>query len=681
MVFKELIKIPVPPAPETDIPDTTTVHVSATWYGAKAHDKKVNNYIYIAEIDGEMLIVTVYHKGKFKWRTFIGTKEYYTQHTLENPRKSTASVGHISEYSQSYAPINGADQVIRKYVSDMHIYDLPHTWGNWDDGMKTVAALQKYLRDKKTEARHQRIREATEKCMLEIRPPIKAFTEWIKHQSDDVHIIYHTKDDYGVCTHCMKKVTRGKWKHRDKITCPHCHKEAQLICSGRLRDGRCERHREFFWYIQKTSEGCCARLFKARYTLCKNTTFGADDGNVIPVTREWNMCIDLYEEGRYFLDYRGKFITGFEWDNFMQTGTPWWCERNYGLDSPAKLYTGNLRNALSHYEQLKYIPWDKVAKIVEDDCEFTGMLGKIILRPWIEYLIKEKMLKLAKHYLTSTHGEISLSDFYGGTKNLSLAHILGLNRRELREIIPYDPTYHGMKLYKYLLRHRAGIDEWKQLVKYADSGELSSIISALEYQPVERYLRYIQAQEKLYQEQNRGDMKAVIGDYADYIREAVNANYDMNNTATINPKNLIAAHADSEIDSKLEGYRRGYEKYADQLADTAAPLKEVKGMVYEDKEFRIVPIMSWTELFNESRVLRHCVATYADKYAEGRCIIIGIRNTNTPDMPMYTLELSPDYKQIRQCRGFKNASAPEKIMAVVDKWHTALISKNTKKAG
>lgn len=684
MNFKELIKIPVPPAPQTDIPAEVIVFVPSTYYQEGGYNKTVKNYIYLAEIVDKMLIVTVYQGGNFSWRTFVTDTDYCTQ-KAGNPKKSTASVEKITEYGQSYIPFDGAGETIKRYVDTFYRYDIlppSNLWHHLEQGMDTVNALQTRIRKKKTAERHRKIREATEECMLEIRPPVKAFTEWLKHQSRSIKIIYHTGDDYGVCTHCLKKVERGKakWKHRQHITCPHCRKKAELICSGRFRDGRIEVHTELFWYVQKTSEGCCTRGFRVNYDLCKNTVYGKE--NSVPITHDWNKSMDCYEICRVFLDRNGNVDKSFIWDNFMQTGENYWC-RNGDVFFNAWFYTGNLRQALSNYPQLKYIPWDKVTQIVEQGYIFD-IIKTLIRRPWIEYLIKVGMKSLAHDYLYNRYDTIKASEFVNGktdtnAKPQSLAHILGLNRRQLREIIPYDPDIRELNLYKLLLRNRAGLEEWKPLRDYSNCYKEISL--ALEYQPVSRYLKYIAEQAELYQQQDYGDIMTVIIDYDDYLREAKDAEYNMEDTATINPKNLITAHSDSQIDSDLVYYRQTYEKYADELAAAAENIAKVKGITYEDKQYRIAPIMSWEELFNESKCLRHCVASYAKKYADGNCIIFGVRNISAPDIPMYTLELSGNFKYVQQCRGFKNKSAPENVMEVVKKWQKNLVAKNIKKAG
>lgn len=679
MNFKELTKIPVPPAPQTDIPAEMTEFVNSGY--SDGYNKTIKNFLYLAEIIEDILVVTVYHGGKFMWRTFITSADYCTQ-KAGNSKKSTAGVWRLTDYGQTYIPINGAGEIIKRYVDMYHKHDnMPRSSNYLEVGMAVIDALQWHIRQNKTVERHRKIREATEECMLEIRPPVKPFTEWLKNQSSSVYIIYNTRDGFGVCTHCLKKVEQGKdkWRHRGEKVCPHCRKRAVLLCSGRFRDGRIERHTEAFWYAQKTSDGCCARLFSADYILSKGGEYHSESS--IPIIREWNMNISCSEVGRVFLDFKGNFIKSFVWGNFMQTGENYWCRTNNVYYSAA-FYTGNLRQAFSNYQQLKYIPWDKVSKIVGKKIELFKIVKKLIDHPWIERLIKVRMNNLTYDYLYNDYfvKNINASDFVNGTATKSLAHILGLNRRELRDIMPYDPSSQELDLYKLLLHHRAGIEEWKILRYFPNY--LNDISFALEYQPVSRYLRYIKEQEKLYiQHDYSGGIRSVINDYADYLQEAKNANYNMEDTATINPKSLIAAHTDSEIDSRIEHYKRTYAQYADAMAIAAQNVAKVEGITYEDERYRIAPIMSWEELLNESRCLRHCVASYAEKYANGYSIIFGIRNIGTPDTPFYTLELSGDFQNVRQCRGFKNHDAPENIMEVVRKWHKNLIDKNIKKAG
>lgn len=519
--------------------------------------------------------------------------------------------------------------------------------------------------------------------MLEIKPPVKDFYNWAMKQSDDIFIIYKTGESHGVCTHCLKQVEKGKnkWKHREKLTCPHCHKKAVLLCSGRFRDGRIENHRELLWYTQKTSKGCCMRLFYAYYHLCKNTHWELNPDASFQISPEWLVQIDVCEHGRYFLDVQGTVINSFEWGDFMQTHIPGWCRISTGAYSyEGKVFTGNYKQALSHYDCIKYMPWNKIKQILKEYAP-PRIVKKAIQCPWVEYLVKMKLDKLAFHFLHSYHDELSVSEWlHPETKKpQSLAHILGLNRAQLNDIVPYNPTYAEFKLYKYLLGRKAGMQEWQQLKDYAK--ECADMISAMEYQPVSRYIRYINEQVPVYERHGAGDILAIISDYADYIRDAVNAEYNMEDTATINPRDLCVAHSDAREDERLKSYERNYFKYAEALAEKAAEVEKIKNIRLEGKEYIIAPIMSWEELFAESKYLRHCVASYADTYSEGRCIIIAVRRASSPQEPFVTVELSSDLKYIRQARGYKNRTPSEQVKEAIESWHKQLVAKNTKKAG
>ncbi|MBP1562068.1 MAG: PcfJ domain-containing protein [Oscillospiraceae bacterium] len=678
MNFKELILRPIPPAPITDVPSESSVYEPPQWSGAKGYTRKIRNYLYIAEMDGNLLIVTAYFNGEFAWRTFISDTDYCTQTSVENPKKSTASVGYITQYSQAYVPINGADEVIDEYIKSMHIYSLPAVWGRWSEGIKCVEAMQKRIRDLKTAERHRKIREATDRCMLEIRPTVKGFTKWAEKQSDKVYIVYKTAEDFGVCTHCLKQIPKGgqKWEHRKEMVCPHCHKKAVLICSGCFRDGGIENRTEALWYIQKTSEGCCMRLFAADYNLCKNTHWGDID---IQITPEFSMGISLSEQGRYFINAAGNVCNSFEWGDFMQTHSPYWCNSRNNPDVNGKVYTGNIRTALDHYEQMRYIPWDKVRKTINKYSP-VFVLKRLIECPWIEYLLKMKLDNLVKYCLKSSNYTVNSDQWAHPTQRpKSLAHILGVTRAELNAIAPYDPTYAEFSLYKYLMRRKSGMAEYQQLAPYAKY--YRDMVNAMEYQPVSRYIRYINEQAVVYQTHDAGDITAVISDYSDYIRDAVNAEYNMDDTATINPHDLFTAHAEAEIDERLKSYDKQYSKYADELALKTAEVVKIKGITLCGKEYAIAPLMTWGELYNESKYLRHCVATYADRYAKGSCIILGVRNANSPKVPMVTVELSPDLKHIRQARGYKNGTPCEAVKAFIEEWHKQLLAKNIEKAG
>ena len=72
----------------------------------------------------------------------------------------------------------------------------------------------------------------------------------------------------------------------------------------------------------------------------------------------------------------------------------------------------------------------------------------------------------------------------------------------------------------------------------------------------------------------------------------------------------------------------------------------------------------------EGTIQHHCVGGYLDRHATGSTIIIFIRRTMLPAIPLYTVEISPD-GTLRQIQGYhneeRNKPTPE-ADAFVKRW-------------
>lgn len=84
-------------------------------------------------------------------------------------------------------------------------------------------------------------------------------------------------------------------------------------------------------------------------------------------------------------------------------------------------------------------------------------------------------------------------------------------------------------------------------------------------------------------------------------------------------------------------------------------------------DYLIRPAASPAELRKESKALSHCVRTYIAKVARGETSILFVREVDRPDIPFFTLELSP-MGTIVQCRGDHNKPYPEEVKTFLAEW-------------
>ena len=153
-----------------------------------------------------------------------------------------------------------------------------------------------------------------------------------------------------------------------------------------------------------------------------------------------------------------------------------------------------------------------------------------------------------------------------------------------------------------------------------------------------------------------------FNEYNDYLRMAEETGCQMERNIVLFPKDLHEAHDDIHCkyrEFKDKEVNKGIEKTAKNL---------MKYKFNLDGLF-IVPAMNNKELIDESRVLDHCVRTYASRVSKRETGIMFIRKEAEPKKPFVTLELKG--KKVIQVRGYRNnISIPldQSVIDFVHKW-------------
>ena len=136
---------------------------------------------------------------------------------------------------------------------------------------------------------------------------------------------------------------------------------------------------------------------------------------------------------------------------------------------------------------------------------------------------------------------------------------------------------------------------------------------------------------------------------------------DLDNDQVRWPKELKDAH-----DKVMVRYKAHESEMVNQgILDHAAKLEQ---FAYHADGILIRPCATHEELIQEGKQLRHCVATYADRYADGRTAILLIREEANPDKPWFTLELDEKKLIVRQNRGKGNCARTPEVQAFEEKW-------------
>lgn len=89
---------------------------------------------------------------------------------------------------------------------------------------------------------------------------------------------------------------------------------------------------------------------------------------------------------------------------------------------------------------------------------------------------------------------------------------------------------------------------------------------------------------------------------------------------------------------------------------------------FQDEETGLLirPIATQAELIKEGKTLVHCVASYAERYAQKQTCIFAIRRITAPTKPFFTLEFRNN--AVIQNRGYKNCARTDEVTLFEEKW-------------
>ena len=192
---------------------------------------------------------------------------------------------------------------------------------------------------------------------------------------------------------------------------------------------------------------------------------------------------------------------------------------------------------------------------------------------------------------------------------------------------------HKIKSYEQLMSARDLMSRGAD--KYVDSSVLM----------VERFLKYYSESPKYL--------------YMDYLRWCNSLGYPMDDYRILCPENLKAAH-----DKVQKEYRKMESDIKQKEFDKV--LKKLEKYDYEGENYIIRPARSQLELIQESEKLHHCVRTYADRMAKGETAIFFLRDKNSPDTPLYTIEFKGN--RVMQFRGDHNCAPDDAAKDFVMLW-------------
>lgn len=145
--------------------------------------------------------------------------------------------------------------------------------------------------------------------------------------------------------------------------------------------------------------------------------------------------------------------------------------------------------------------------------------------------------------------------------------------------------------------------------------------------------------------------------WKDYTVMAEELGYDLTVETVLMPRNLDHAHLESQQELQLKQAREARETAEKEKKNHTKAQKETlarrqKKYNIEHEGYFIRIAESASEVTAEGKALVHCVGGYAERHMNGSTTILFLRRSDTPDIPLYTIQM--DGNSLVQIHGYKN---------------------------
>lgn len=426
------------------------------------------------------------------------------------------------------------------------------------------------------------------------------------------------------CTNCNTDFICKK-KVNEETKCPNCHNK-YLIKRSNLKY---YNFKDYLSILDKVNDTFVIRYFELK------TDIDAEhkcSSSVVEFARE--IITDDYYSTVAVNDRVSRcqchiHIYHFPSNHYMNDKH--WREytRNYSLIDYSIVFPNNIK-ALTQDTEFKYsciwdiakhTPYIDLAKLLKNKDEYS--LKKI------EMLAKMKLYNLI----------FSLDKlYYTG----SFQNIFGVSKDFYPFMRKYNITYKQLKLLQ-LLKEK-DIKKIRYLEKFTGYGDsIDNLLEISEYISLNRFIKYAKM--------HRGKIRTYI--YKDYLRFAKLLGLDLKDNKYAFPKDLNKEH------DKLEKQYKIQEQDIIKKAIIKRK-KELSVNVFKNKKYIVFPAPSLRELNDEGKQQHHCVATYAEKYANGECDIYFMRDVHNKKKSLVTIEVRNN-NIIQSRKKFNNAPDKEHV--------------------
>ena len=467
-----------------------------------------------------------------------------------------------------------------------------------------------------------------------------------------------------ICSRCGKHIVLAKFKlsHKDRTTCPKCGADGEVVHAWRRARTQAKYYFTYFERALYDKEAIIARSFAVYRCICTDTGEIFDD----------------YVPREYYLMRKGEAIHWTHECDFW--GHEWWSKRRslYSKDYVMELSGYQVCLGLDRLKPLLKDSWLKYSQLdafirltgAEDAFRYIELYQK---HPQLEHIMKMGLWNIIAEGLRC-HSFRSIFNWKGKTPKDLFGVPIGKGDMLALSALAVDMDTFHLALY---LKKNSRFSLVDLAQKRKELEQLSHFDTCKMFDTLKGYgvcseetLKYILRQQQ--KKKRYYSIRGVLIDWIDYLQDCGKLGLNLEDTAVLKPHDLQRAHqniitqlkikADEELDKQMAKLKEERKRYNFAAGGFIAKVAE-----------------SSSELIAEGKVLHHCVGTYADRHAKGKCTIILIRRLEEPEVPFYTMELVGPEKRIIQVRGNHNCGMTQEVEAFVESYKKYLAELGKKK--
>lgn len=462
----------------------------------------------------------------------------------------------------------------------------------------------------------------------------------------------------GTCSSCGQGAELSGVKYKGKATCPHCGRELTMTPRGMVKH---IHDKDTGVVVQRVGAGLVVRILKihAEYQ---------GEAPAISIDENARQFVGVGPDGgakceRYYLSHGGELT---DWKE--GTRPVFYNQATYESATYGYLYCGNLPGELAG-TPWQYCPIVPFYEYDTEPMEVYPFLVAYIEHPRYEHLVKVGFYDLVCQLVYHYHNYYPAPELDEGQNRTH--RILGVGAEDVGFLRELKAEPEALQLFQ--VYYKAGVKERQRLLLWQMGHKIKGdLLPALAYTTAHKLMRYIDGQYNLlkgcegeYGGLRYESVKAVVGEYMDYLDMCEKQNYDLKNSFVLFPKDLQKNHDRVAQRIKIKADMKMRE-------DFQAAYKRIMGQLdFEQGGMKIVYPATLDDIVAEGQALHHCVGNYVDRVAAKKTMILFLRRCEDVGKPYYTVEVKN--REVMQVRGAGNQEPTPDVKKFMQAWERKVL--------